>query len=378
MTPEFIDQIHTVSAEDWDRLVPSDYPFARHAFLSALEDSASVGPRGGWRPQHLLLRDEEGRLRAAMALYLKDHSYGEYVFDWGWAQAYADHGLDYYPKLVAAIPFTPCTGPRLLAAGEEAQWMPMAVAALNQRCRETHASGWHCLFPADTEALLWRAEAPAERTGCQFHWFNRSYRDFEEFLDTLSSRKRKNLRKERRQVQEQGIQFQWKEGAEITQEDWALFYGLYQLTYLKRSGRGGYLTPAFFTLIGERLPENLMMVQAFKEGEAIAAALFLFDQTTLYGRYWGCREEYEFLHFETCYYQGMDFAMAKGLQRFDGGAQGEHKLARGFEPRLTQSFHCLREPAFQAAVEDFVERERVEVLGYREAARARLPYRHRD
>lgn len=378
MIPEFIDHIRDVPAQEWDRLLPLDYPFARHAFLSALEDSGSVGARRGWRPRHLLLRDDQGQLRAAMPLYLKDHSYGEYVFDWGWAQAYADHGLDYYPKLVAAIPFTPCTGPRLLAAGEEAQWVPAAVAALDKLSADTGASGWHCLFPSEAEATAWREASLAERTGCQFHWFNRGYRDFEDFLGALSSRKRKNLRKERRQVKEQGIQFQWKEGADISAADWALFYGLYQLTYLKRSGHGGYLTPDFFTLIGERQPEQLLMVQAFKDGEAIAAALLLFDRTTLYGRYWGCREEYEFLHFETCYYQGLDFALARGLQRFDGGAQGEHKLARGFEPQLTRSFHRLREPAFQAAVEDFVERERVEVLGYRDEARAHLPYRQND
>lgn len=378
MTPEFIDRIDAVSPEDWDRLCPSDYPFTRHAFLASLEDSGSVGADTGWQPQHLLLRDDQGDLKAAMPVYRKDHSYGEYVFDWGWAQAYAEHGLDYYPKLISAIPFTPCTGPRLLAAGQEAQYWPAAIAALQQQTRTLGASGWHCLFPDETQADALRPAGLAERTGCQFHWINRHYRNFDDFLGQLSSRKRKNLRKERRQVADQGFHFQWKVGADIQDEDWTLFYGLYQLTYLKRSGHGGYLTPAFFRQLGERMPEQTLMVQARLGEETIAAALFLFDRTTLYGRYWGCRAEFEFLHFETCYYQGLDFVLARGLARFDGGAQGEHKLARGFEPRLTTSFHQLVEPAFQEAVEHFVTRERAEVLGYRDAARAHLPYRQTD
>ncbi len=375
MIPETIDSIHTVSPEDWDRLCPTDFPFTRHAFLAALEDSGSVGATTGWQPRHLLIRDDAGALQAAMPLYLKEHSYGEYVFDWSWAQAYAEHGLDYYPKLVSAIPFTPCTGPRLLAAGYEADYWPAAIAALQQQTQLLGASGWHCLFPDEAQAHSLRPSGLAERTGCQFHWLNRNYRDFEDFLSQLSSRKRKNLRKERRQVLDQGFRFEWKLGADISAEDWALFYGLYQLTYLKRSGHGGYLTSAFFRQLGEQLPEQTLMVQARLGDDTIAAALFLFDNSTLYGRYWGCRAEFEFLHFETCYYQGLDFALARGLKRFDGGAQGEHKLARGFEPQLTTSFHQLREPAFQDAVEHFVTREREEVLAYRDAARGHLPYR---
>ncbi len=375
MIPEVTESIHTVSPAEWDGLCPSDFPFTRHGFLAALEDSGSVGGSRGWQPRHLLLRNDTGTLKAALPVYLKDHSYGEYVFDWGWAQAYIDHGLDYYPKLVSAIPFTPCTGPRLLAAGQEAQYWPDAIAALRQQMHAQDASGWHCLFPDVSQADALRRAGLAERTGCQFHWINRNYRDFEDFLGHLSSRKRKNLRKERRQVADQGFRFHWKLGPDIHEEDWTLFYGLYQLTYLKRSGHGGYLTSAFFRQLGEQLPEQTLMVQARLGDETIAAALFLFDGTTLYGRYWGCRAEFEFLHFETCYYQGLDFALARGLQRFDGGAQGEHKLARGFEPQLTTSFHQLREPAFQQAVEDFVAREREEMIAYRDAARAHLPYR---
>lgn len=375
MTPEFINRIDRVPAADWDRLAPDDNPFTRHAFLAALEESGSLGAARGWRPRHLLLRDESGRLRAALPLYLKDHSFGEYVFDWGWAQAYAEHGLNYYPKLVAAIPFTPCTGPRLLAGGDERALLPEVLTALNERTRHEGASGWHWLFPREAEAEALRDAQVTERTGCQFHWHNRDYHSFEDFLGQLSSRKRKNLRKERRRVLEPGFRFRWKIGAEITADDWSLFHRLYQITYLKRSGHGGYLTGEFFHELGRRLGEQILMIQAVKDGEVIAASLLPFDSHTLYGRYWGCRAEYDFLHFETCYYQGMDFIIERGLKRFDGGAQGEHKLARGFEPVLTCSFHWLREPAFRAAVDDFVERERAEVLAYRDAACAHLPYR---
>lgn len=375
MNVEFIDSIHSVPAEQWDRLSPRDYPFTRHAFLAALEDSGSLGAGRGWQPQHLTLLDDRGQLAAVMPTYLKAHSYGEYVFDWAWANAYAEHGLDYYPKLVSAIPFTPCQGPRLLAGGDERAWAPAAAEALRQRALALGASGWHCLFP---EAVLSEALAgagSAVRTGCQFHWHNRGYRDFDDFLAAMNSRKRKNIRKERRQVAEQGIVFERREGAAISAGDWDNFYLLYQLTYLKRSGQGGYLTRDFFPLLGERLPDHVTMILAKRAGETIAAALFFKDATTLYGRYWGCREEYEFLHFETCYYQGLDYALDHGLQRFDGGAQGEHKVARGFEPTATVSNHWLVEPAFQAAVEDFVEREGREVLAYIEAARAHLPYK---
>ena len=378
MTPEFVDSIHRVSANEWDALNTSDYPFTRHCFLAALEDSGSVGVDRGWQPHHLLLRDAAGTLCGAAPVYRKQHSYGEYVFDWGWAQAYEEHGLAYYPKLLCAIPFTPCTGPRLLAAGKVSELMPELVAALTNETETSGASGWHGLFPDAGQSDALRDSRVTERLGCQFHWHNRGYRDFDHFLAQLNSRKRKTLRKERRQVSEQGFRFTHKTGHDITEDDWTLFYGLYQLTYLKRSGHGGYLTSDFFRALGEQLPEQTLMVQARLNGNVIAAALFLYDQTTLYGRYWGCRAEFEFLHFETCYYQGLDFAIERGLTHFDGGAQGEHKLARGFEPQLTHSFHWLAEPAFQTAVQHFVDRERVDILAYREDARAHLPYRKDD
>jgi len=369
----FIDSIHRIAASQWNALLEDDHPFVRHEFFAALEDSGSTTAQRGWQPHHLLIW-QGSQLQAALPLFIKQHSYGEYVFDWGWADAYARHGYDYYPKLLTAIPFTPCRGPRLLGSLDAEQLQGM-VQTLQSQARALGASGWHCLFPETTLSERLVSLAAPQRLSCQFHWYNRGYRDFDDFLSTMSSRKRKNILRERRQVAQQGFEFEHKRGEQITAADWDWFYQLYQLTYLKRSGHGGYLTPAFFRQLGERMPEQTLMVQARLGEDTIAAALFLFDQSTLYGRYWGCRAEFEFLHFETCYYQGLDFVLARGMQRFDGGAEGEHKLARGFEPRLTTSFHQRMEPAFQEAVQRFVAGERDEVLAYRDAAREHLPYR---
>jgi len=375
MRIEFIERINEIPASEWDGLQPDDYPFTRHAFLAALEESGSLGEDTGWQPQHLIARDESGGLIAAMPLYIKYHSYGEYVFDWAWANAYAQHGLNYYPKLLGAIPFTPCRGPRLLTREDPAKLAGPIARALRQHCVALNASSWHCLFPEEDLRGALAEEQTLVRTGCQFHWHNRNYRDFDDFLAQMNSRKRKNIRKERRQVEEQGFEFEWREGTDITPEDWQLFFGLYQLTYLKRSGGGGYLTGEFFQQLGRRLPENTLMLLARKAGTTIAAALFFKDSHTLYGRYWGCRAEYEFLHFETCYYQGLDYAIRQGLQRFDGGAQGEHKIARGFEPTLTYSNHWLAEPAFHDAVAEFLAAERRDILAYVEAAKGHLPFK---
>lgn len=371
---EFIDSIHRVGADQWNRLVPNDYPFVRHEFFAALEDSGSTRPEQGWEPRHLLVWQGDD-LQAALPLFLKQHSYGEYVFDWGWANAYAQHGYDYYPKLVNAIPFTPCRGPRLLAPDIDSALVNQMVEALQEECRRLGASGWHCLFPEATLSdALTDLEAP-RRLGCQFHWFNDGYKNFDDFVARMSSRKRKNILKERRQVAAQGLAFQFKEGPEITAGDWDLFYALYHLTYLKHTGQGGYLEQSFFQQLGQTLPEHCLMVCAQKAGQTIAAALFLHDSTTLYGRYWGCRAEFEFLHFEACYYQGIDYAIRHGLQRFDGGAQGEHKLARGFQPVATFSNHWLAEPVFRAPVGRFLELEAQEIQRYIEAARAHLPFK---
>lgn len=384
MQIRFINSIHQIAAAQWNHLCPTDYPFIRHDFLAALEDTGCTTAATGWQPQHLLVSEGE-QLIAAMPGYIKTHSYGEYVFDWGWADAYRRYGFPYYPKWINAIPFTPCTGPRLLCATES--YTPALIEnisnSLTELCEEQTLSGWHCLFPDSNLSAHLRHNKIPQRIGCQFHWFNHDYKNFADFLAQMSSRKRKNIAKERRQVQEQGFRFEAKEGRGISASDWELFYALYRSTYLKRSGHNGYLSQAFFQQLGASMSDNLVMINAYKaepdhtEG-VIAASLFMRDSTTIYGRYWGCFEEYQFLHFETCYYQGIDYAIANQLQRFDGGAQGEHKIARGFEPVITYSNHWIQEPGFRAAIENFIETEADSIHAYAADARSHLPFKQND
>ncbi len=352
------------------------YPFLRETFLDTLERSGSVHAATGWAPRHLRI-ERRGVTEAFMPLYLKDHSWGEYVFDWAWASAYQRYGLAYYPKLLTAIPFTPATGPRIrFAPGVDRgaltrQLVDDAIA----RAETDGASSWHLLFPdAETRDHL---DDPRllTRTGIQYHWFNRDYGDFEEFLAAMISRKRKMVRRERRGVAAQGLSVDILEGAGISPELWDFFYRLYQHTYLKRSGSGGYLTRDFFLQLGEVMPEQIMMAVAREGDEPVACALYFFDDETLYGRYWGCVREYDYLHFELCYYQGIDFAIRRGLARFDAGAQGEHKILRGFEPVLTRSLHWIAEPGFVEAIGRFVEEEAAHLARYQREARALLPYR---
>jgi uncharacterized protein len=372
----FIDSLQAIDAARWDALCPDDYPFVRHDFLSALEESGSVSQHKGWQPQHLLIETGD-TLIAAVPLYIKSHSYGEYVFDWAWADAYKRYGLNYYPKLISAIPFTPCSGTRILIADTAKQFelIPLIVTEIKKRAQELGASSWHCLFISKEISEQLIASVTVQRIGCQFHWFNRSYKSWDDFVATMTSRKRKNINKERSKVTEQGITFLTKEGAEINAADWKLFYQLYCNTYLKRSGHGGYLTEHFFNLIGRNFSSAVMMVIAQHKHRSIAAALFFTDSNTLYGRYWGCLEEYDFLHFETCYYQGIDYAIAKGLRRFDGGAQGEHKIQRGFEPIITYSNHWLVHDGFQQALSNFAEQEAEGVDAYSVDAKNNLPFK---
>lgn len=380
-----LDSIHDIAPQQWDALwqagAEPDYPFVRHCFLAALEDSGCTREVTGWTPRHLLLH-EQGRLIAAMPMYLKSHSYGEYVFDWGWADAYHRHGLSYYPKLLAAIPFTPATGPRLaLAAGEDvALRLAQIQAFLSDCCREQRWSGWHCLFYPPEQQSQWRSGSSEThssllRIGCQFHWFNRNYQHFDDFLDTFSSRKRKSVRRERRQVSETGVALTRLVGDEISTGDWDRFYHFYHTTYLKRSGNAGYLNREFFAAIARTLGEQILMVKAEYQGETVAAALCFFDDQRLYGRYWGCLEEIPALHFEACYYQGIEFAIERDLKEFDPGAQGEHKIQRGFEPILTCSQHWLADPRFHAAIADFLRQETRGVEHYRDDCASYLPFK---
>jgi len=367
-----------IDAAQWNALVRGCSPFLRHEFLNALEISGSVTATTGWEPSHLTVQ-QNGRLIAAMPLYRKHHSYGEYVFDWSWADAYQRYGQAYYPKLLTAIPFTPSQSPRLLfGQGVDISDMVAGiVVAVQAYAEKTGASSWHILFPDDQSAQQLSHENLIQRQGCQFHWRNRGYKTFEDFLSTFSSRKRKNLRKERSDVQAQSIVFERYEGNEISEVQWEVFYRYYQNTYLVR-GQQAYLSPEFFAMIARLMPENIMLTLARLNGRYVAGALFFHDATTLYGRYWGCEQDYHNLHFETCYYQGIEYCIEKDLQRFDAGAQGEHKLRRGFEPVRTRSLHWIREPAFAKAIADFCREETAHIRQYEAAASDRLPYRRDD
>ena len=373
---EFIDSLAAVSATEWDAVAGADYPFLRHAFLLGMEETACTTAATGWQPCHLLLR-QDGRLVALLPLYLKSHSYGEYVFDWSWADAWQRSGLSYYPKLVSAIPFTPATGPRLcLASGlnADAMW-EHALDAIRRFAATRGLSSWHLLFPEeDSSARLLAAGLP-QRMTTQFHWFNEGYRSFDDFLASFASRKRKNLRRERERVREQGLRLQLLQGTEITRAHWLQFHHFYQLTYARRSGHGGYLTRDFFLQTAPSLGEQVIMVVAEHAGRAVAAALYFRSGSTLFGRYWGCIEDFDCLHFEACYYQGIEYCIREGLQRFDPGAQGEHKIQRGFRPVHTFSNHWIADPQLAAAVADFTRRERPHIEAYRQEAATLLPFR---
>ena len=376
MRIDFHARIDEIDADAWNLLAGNDYPFLRHEFLRALESSGSTGAASGWQPLHLALRDG-GRLLALMPCYLKSHSWGEYVFDWSWADAYRRHGLAYYPKLVTAVPFTPATGPRLLLApGTDARSaLDKMLDSLRQLCSAGKASSWHLLFAERPLAEDCRQRGLGMRAGVQYHWTNPGYRDFDDFLDTLVARKRKSLRRERRQVAEQGIVMKRLRGSEIDAETWDRFDHFYRLTYTRRSGHGGYLERDFFSRIGRDMPDRVLLVLAERDGQAIAGALNIIGADTLFGRYWGCTEYHAQLHFETCYYQGMEFCIEQGLRRFDAGAQGEHKLARGFAPHLTWSSHMIAHAGFDAAVKEFLQRERQAMNDYFDDAMRMLPYR---
>lgn len=372
MPIQTLSSLAEIAPTRWDSLLGENpQPFVRHAFLAALEDSGSVGGRSGWRPHHQLFSDAQGVI-AALPVYRKTHSSGEYVFDWAWADACHRAGIEYYPKLLCAVPFSPVTGARLLG---DLQAAGRLLDHLSAGLVEQGQSSLHVNFTeADADAVFHERDGWLERLGCQFHWHNRGYRDFQDFLDGLTSRKRKQLRKEREQVAGQGIGFDRREGHQLTEAEWDFVYACYANTYHVR-GQAPYLTRGFFSLLAERMPEAIRVVLARQGGRPVAMAFSLVDANGLYGRYWGCLAEFDRLHFETCFYQGIDQAIAAGLSRFDAGAQGEHKLIRGFEPVITRSWHYLAHPGLRAAVSDFLEQERLGVLRYAEAARDALPYR---
>ncbi|WP_058023036.1 GNAT family N-acetyltransferase [Pseudohongiella spirulinae] len=364
-----------INASDWNGLMIGGVPFLRHEFLAALEDSGSVSQQSGWQPAHLTVTQGE-RLIAAMPLYIKNNSYGEYVFDWSWADAYHRYGRHYYPKLLTAIPFTPSQSPRILLSEQTAmeRIIPPMVNAIKDYLDEQGMSSWHMLFPEQPGLTDLLSLGLARRVGVQYHWLNHGYQSFDDFLATLSSRKRKNMKKERQSVVAQGVNFQHINAADATEKDWQTFYRFYQSTYEVR-GQRGYLSKSFFEQIARTMPDNLFLIMARQHSDYVAGALFLKDTNTLYGRYWGCDQEFYNLHFETCYYQGIDYCIKHGLKKFDAGAQGEHKLRRGFEPLITQSFHWIADAGFRQAIMNFCQEEAAHIEQYKDHAEEYLPFK---
>jgi predicted N-acyltransferase len=392
---DYVIQVHTSPAEvnpaGWDALLlsqPHASVFMRHAYLSALHASGSACPGTGWELRFVSLHDEQGQLAAATVLYIKDHSMGEYVFDWAWANAYQQHGLPYYPKAVVAVPFTPVPGSRLLAKDDKARLA--LVRALVGLSRQWNLSSLHLLFGAEEDMLACTQAGLMLRHTVQFHWNNsdQGYPDFDTFLASLSQDKRKKIRQERRKVSEAGVTFRYAEGAAIAPEDWEFFYRCYERTYLEH-GNPPYLRPGFFKRMAQSMPENWLLFIAEREGRPIASSLIAIGsyptprrdgcsptlEKVAYGRYWGALERVDCLHFEACYYQPLEWCIANGYQRFEGGAQGEHKMARALLPVKTSSAHWIAHPEFSNAIANFLQREGNGIENYMEDLITRNPFR---
>lgn len=366
-----VDSLAAIPIDRWDSL-SAGQPCLRHAFLHALHESGCASGRTGWSPRFMVVRRDD-RVVGALPLYEKTHSLGEFVFDWAWADAHARAGIAYYPKLLTAVPLTPIEGSRFLAseAGTQERLLDAAV----ERAARSGLSSWHVLFPTTAEAQMLAARGLLLRRGVQFHWVNRGYRDFEDFLDGFTREKRKKIRQERRRVRDAGVTLRRLSGAEISRGDWAFFHECYVRTYAER-GRQAYLNAEFFLRIAETMPENLVLVLAERGGRPVASALNLRDSGRMYGRYWGAIEYVPCLHFETCFYQGIEHCIAERLDVFEGGAQGEHKLARGFEPAVSISAHWIRDWRFRDALSAHLAREAAAVDRYVSDLRNHLPFRN--
>ena len=373
---EVLQSISSVPATDWNALRGTEYPFLRHEFLLALEESGCVAGNTDWQPCHLVLRSRAGAVLGAMPLFRKTSSYGEFVFDWSWADAYRRAGLHYFPKLVSAVPFTPATSTRLLHAqhADPEVIARQLLAGALELARELGASSVHVLFPTAAETARLASAGFLLRKDCQFHWSNRGYVDFDAFLGEFTAEKRKKAKRERRRVAEAGITFQKVAGRNITTQLWKQLMPLYASSFWRR-GREPYLNEAFFVRLGEVLPDSILAVVAMLRGEPVATALCFRGADTLYGRYWGSLGDFHSLHFETCYYQGIEYCIDQGLQFFEPGTQGEHKISRGFVPTETWSAHWLSQPQFAAAIDNYLDRERAHIDDYIESAREHVPYR---
>ena len=372
-------EIHTnidsIGNNCWGKLCGTKDSFLHYHYLSALESSGCVGDKTNWHPHHLLLSKEDCPI-AAMPMYLKNDSYGEFVFDWGWAQAAQSAGIPYYPKLVSSIPYTPVTGPRLTSG--DSQLTQQILSGVIATAESVGASSWHLLFPnketVDSLISIAGNLQLLTRNDCHFVWFNRNYTSFDDFLGGMNSRKRKSIRRERRKVAEQGVILNRYAGSDLNSPLMNLFFEFYQIPYQRR-GRSPYLNLKFFQQLFERMQDRLMLVVATRKDQAVGAALFVCGDNSLSGRWWGGIPSIDCLHFEACYYQGIEYAIEKGISRFDPGIQGEHKLLRGFEPEITHSLHWIKEPRLSDAVEKWLENERQHVDIYQQQARQHLPYK---
>jgi uncharacterized protein len=366
--------IHEIDSQDWNACAGEDNPFVSFAFLSAVEDSGSAGSRTGWLPQHAVLRDEANQVVGIVPMYAKSHSYGEYVFDHGWASAFERAGGSYYPKLQAAVPFSPVPGPRLLRRPGTAVPAGTLAQGLVQACQQLDLSSVHVTFCRDEE---WEALGRAgwlQRIGTQFHWSNAGFASFDDFLGAMSSRKRKTIRRERRDAAGAGLSFRTLRGHEITRPMWDAFFGFYQATVDRKWG-SAYLTRRFFPMLSERLGDRVVLMMAYHDQTPVAAALNLIGRDALYGRNWGCRGDWPFLHFELCYYQAIDFAIANNLPRVEAGAQGEHKIQRGYLPVPTYSAHWIGHPGLRRAISNFLDEERPAILRHMEELATLSPFK---
>ena len=366
------DSIDVFDPQDWNTLAGPDYPFLQHEFLSAAERTGSVAPETGWVPRHVGVLDHGGELVAAMPLYEKSHSWGEFVFDWSWAHAYERAGLEYYPKLVSAVPFTPTPSPRILGGNEEQRLALLGAA--KSLADDGEYSSLHILFPEREELVMLESAGYKVRKDCQFHWHNQDYGSFDDFVAGFSAAKRKKVRRDRRHVAEQGITFRRIRGEDAGDALWRDVYELISMTFLRR-GSLPYFSLDFFVDVSKRLPGSILIVLAEKAGSPIAAAIFFDTPETLYGRYWGADADYNALHFETCYYQGIEYCIDSGRQRFNPGTQGEHKISRGFTPVNTWSAHWLARPEFFDAIGRFLKEEGRHVDRYVDVVREHSPYK---
>lgn len=371
---ELIDTLQAIAPTAWNALVGASggNVFLSHAYLHALHTTGCASPQTGWTPRYLIARDRRGQLTGALPMYLKAHSYGEYVFDWSWADAWQRAGGDYYPKLLAAVPFTPCTGPRVLAMSDDVRLALMQAAV--DLAKQLHVSSLHVLFPTDDEAAHWQGAGLMLRHGVQFHWQNPGYRRFDDMLASMTHDKRKRIRQDRRYVQEAGVRWRVGRGAAISDDDWAFFYRCYETTYAAHHSTP-YLSAEFFERMGRDMGDAAVLFTGARDGQPVCASLCVASGDTVYGRYWGTQEALRSLHFEACYYQPIEWCIANGFQRFEGGAQGGHKLARGLLPVATQSAHWLADGRFADAVRHFLRRESTSMAHTMEELNESSPYK---